>query len=127
MGLLLKFPTFRLLELYLQTPIFDLTQFLSLYKVSSRNASAYRASYITFELYLSRPNYPTAMAGTDSKELGVELATFDTEQGANKEIMIASIPVASLGTAYDQRDMRVMGKLQELRVRGLFCIHLHNC
>jgi len=58
------------------------------------------------------------MASTDSKEvdLSVEMAALDAEQGDKPGLTDAPVPVASMGTAYDQRDMRVMGKLQELRV-----------
>ena len=60
----------------------------------------------------------TIMASTDSKEvdLSVEMAALDAEQGDKPGLTDAPVPVASMGTAYDQRDMRVMGKLQELRV-----------
>jgi choline transport protein len=60
------------------------------------------------------------MASTDSKELGVEMHAIDTEQDDNPDMTGAHVPVHSMGTAYDQRDMRVMGKLQELRVRDVF-------
>lgn len=62
------------------------------------------------------------MASTDSKELGVEMAALDAEQGDKPEMTGAPVPAASMGTAYDQRDMRIMGKLQELRVRNVFYI-----
>lgn len=52
------------------------------------------------------------MANTDSKELGVTLATLDAELDDYHEPR-----GKSEGTAYDKRDMQVMGKLQELRVR----------
>jgi len=61
------------------------------------------------------------MASTDSKELGVEMQTIDAELGdENVDVPDAHISAKSMGTAYDQRDMRVMGKLQELRVRNVF-------
>jgi choline transport protein len=60
------------------------------------------------------------MASTDSKELGVEMHAIDTEQGDNPDMAGTHISAQSMGTAYDQRDMRVMGKLQELRVRDGF-------
>ena len=67
------------------------------------------------------------MASTDSKELGVEMQTIDAELGdENVDVPGTHISAKSMGTAYDQRDMRVMGKLQELRVRNVFkrrCAH----
>ena len=60
------------------------------------------------------------MASTDSKEIGVEMHDIDAEQGDNHDMTGTHISVKSIGTAYDQRDMRVMGKLQELRVRDVF-------
>jgi hypothetical protein len=60
------------------------------------------------------------MASTDSKELGVEMHAIDTEQGDNPDMTGTHISAQSMGTPYDQRDMRVMGKLQELRVRYIF-------
>jgi choline transport protein len=60
------------------------------------------------------------MASTDSKEIGVEMHDIDAEQGDNPDMTGTHISVNSIGTAYDQRDMRVMGKLQELRVRDVF-------
>lgn len=60
------------------------------------------------------------MASTDSKEIGVEMHDIDAEQGDNPDMTGTHISVKSTGTAYDQRDMRVMGKLQELRVRDVF-------
>jgi hypothetical protein len=62
------------------------------------------------------------MANGDAKELGVELSALDAEQGDNPDMTGVHVPVASMGTAYDRRDMRVMGKLQELRVSTLFSI-----
>ena len=59
------------------------------------------------------------MSSTHSKEPGVEMHAIDTEQGTDNPNM-AHLSVKSMGTAYDQRDMRVMGKLQELRVRDVF-------
>ena len=57
----------------------------------------------------------------ESKEPGVEMQAIDPEQGTdNPDMAGAHVPVKSMGTAYDQRDMRVMGKLQELRVRDVF-------
>ncbi|KAN0096808.1 amino acid permease [Hyaloscypha variabilis] len=57
------------------------------------------------------------MTSTDSKDvdLSVEMAALDTEQGDKLEVTDGPVPAASMGTAYDQRDMQVMGKLQELR------------
>lgn len=60
------------------------------------------------------------MASTDSKEIGVEMHDIDAEQGDNPDMTGTHISVKSIGTAYDQRDMHVMGKLQELRVRDVF-------
>ena len=61
------------------------------------------------------------MTSTDSKDvdLSVEMAALDTEQGDKLEVTDGPVPAASMGTAYDQRDMQVMGKLQELRVRSI--------
>jgi hypothetical protein len=64
------------------------------------------------------------MGSEDLKELGVELSALDAEQGDNPDMTGVHVPVASMGTAYDQRDMRIMGKLQELRVRCAFPIAL---
>ena len=45
----------------------------------------------------------------------------DTEKGTgNPDIASTHVSVRSMGTAYDQQDMRVMGKLQELRVKDVF-------
>lgn len=60
------------------------------------------------------------MASTDLKEVGVEMQDVDAETGAdNLDIQGIHISAKSMGTAYDRRDMRVMGKLQELRVRDV--------
>jgi hypothetical protein len=59
------------------------------------------------------------MAAKDSEELGVDLAVLDTEQGDNPDMIVTHVPVASMGTAHDRRDMRILGKLQELRVRSV--------
>jgi hypothetical protein len=61
------------------------------------------------------------MASSDVKELGVEMQAIDTEQGIdNSNVVGTHISAKSIGTAEDQRDMRIMGKLQELRVSNLF-------
>ena len=63
---------------------------------------------------------PAIMSSTNSKELGVEMQAIDTEQGTDNPDMAGThISVKSMGTAYDQRDMHVMGKLQQLRVRDV--------
>jgi hypothetical protein len=55
------------------------------------------------------------MSSANSKELGVETMAFENEEGINMTGTHAS--GKSVGTVHDQQDMRVMGKLQELRVR----------
>jgi hypothetical protein len=61
------------------------------------------------------------MLYTNSKELVVEMQAMDTGQGSDNVDMAGThLSVQSMGTAYDQHDMRVMGKLQELRVRDGF-------
>ena len=61
------------------------------------------------------------MSSTDPKDLGVEMQVMETGQGIdNTDMATTHISVKSMGTAHDQRDMRVMGKLQELRVRDIF-------
>jgi hypothetical protein len=66
------------------------------------------------------------MASIDSKEVGVEMAALDAEHGEKPDLTDAVVPLASMGTPYDQRDMRIMGKLQELRVRDTLYSHLHS-
>ena len=58
------------------------------------------------------------MSAIDFKEPGLELQDIDTEL-QNVDPAGVHLSANSVGTAYDQRDMRVMGKLQELRVRHL--------
>ena len=70
------------------------------------------------------------MSATDFKEPGIELQDIDTEL-QNVDPAGVHLSANSVGTAYDQRDMRVMGKLQELRVRhlisSLVCSTTENC
>jgi hypothetical protein len=61
------------------------------------------------------------MASRDSKELGMEMQDIDTEPRIGScGVAGTNVPTEAVGTAYDQRDMRVMGKPQQLRVRDLF-------
>jgi len=67
------------------------------------------------------PPLSAAMASSDVKVLSAETQAIDTEAGIDNSSMAGThISVKSIGTAEDQRDMRIMGKLQELRVRNLF-------
>ena len=61
------------------------------------------------------------MSYTNPKDLGVEMQVMETGQGIDNTNMTAThVSVKLMGTVYDQQDMRVMGKLQELRVRDIF-------
>lgn len=84
----------------------------------------YRTGFSWYHLVYTRcPNRPLSaiMSSTNSKEPGMEMQAVDAEQGTkNPEMAETHVSGKSMGTAYDQRDMRVMGKLQELRVRDVY-------
>lgn len=87
-------------------------------------AQSYLFNYSPSLFILARcqdPPLSATMASSDVKELGVEMQAIDTEQGIdNSNVVGTHISAKSIGTAEDQRDMRIMGKLQELRVSNLF-------
>jgi hypothetical protein len=59
------------------------------------------------------------MHNRHSKELGVETHAVEDPEKTLNDVATAGthVPLEAMGTANDQHDMRVMGKLQELRVR----------